>query len=259
MRRLLLTGAGAGVLALTTLTLAQAEVAQKGPLRIAVAGKLSPTTLPRHGAAPISVTVGGRITSKAPGGPPQLQRLTVALNREGRLALAGLPRCRIGHIQPSNDAEAMAACGPSLIGEGHFAANVKLPQQSPFPSSGKVLAFNGTLHGRPAIFAHIYGTEPAPTSYVLSFSIRRSQGTFGTVLEAPFPQVTGEWGYVTGVSMTLGRTFSYRGKRRSYLSASCPAPAGFPGAVFPLLRTTFGFKGGTTLTSTLTRSCRVAR
>jgi hypothetical protein len=58
--------------------------------------------------------------------------------------------------------------------------------------------------------------------------------------------VTGEWGYVTGVSLNLDR---------SYLRASCPAPAGFPGAIFPLLRTSFGFDRGPTLTSTLNRSC----
>jgi hypothetical protein len=49
----------------------------------------------------------------------------------------------------------------------------------------------------------------------------------------------------------------FHGKRRSYLSASCPAPKGFPGAAFPFARASFGF-GKQTLTSTLTRSCRVS-
>jgi hypothetical protein len=69
--------------------------------------------------------------------------------------------------------------------------------------------------------------------------------------------VTGEWGYVTGLSMTLGRRFSYRGRSRSYLSAACPAPAGFSGASFPLARTSFDFAGGIGLHSILLRSCRV--
>jgi len=41
------------------------------------------------------------------------------------------------------------------------------------------------------------------------------------------------------------------------LTAGCPALKGFPGAVFPLARTSFGFAGGKTLTATLTRGCRV--
>jgi hypothetical protein len=158
-------------------------------------------------------------------------------------------------IQPSTTVNALAACGRSLVGEGHFTANVKLPEQSPFPSAGKVLAFNGRLRGKPAIFAHIYGTQPAPTSTVLPFLIEAAHGTYGTVLEALLPQATGTWGYVTGLKMTLRRSFSYRGKEHSYLSAGCPAPAGFPAAVFPLARTSFVFAGGPTLVSVLNRSC----
>jgi hypothetical protein len=56
--------------------------------------------------------------------------------------------------------------------------------------------------------------------------------------------------------LRLNRRFSYRGKRRSYLSAGCPAPAGFSGASFPLVRASFGFAHGTTLTSVLTRTCK---
>jgi hypothetical protein len=76
----------------------------------------------------------------------------------------------------STTAEAISACRSSLVGTGTFSANVKLPEQSPFPSEGKVLAFNGRFKGRPAILAHIYGTRPVPTSYVLPFTISRGKG-----------------------------------------------------------------------------------
>ncbi|MFL5902062.1 MAG: hypothetical protein ACJ75S_12810, partial [Solirubrobacterales bacterium] len=118
------------------------------------------------------------------------------------------------------------------------------------------LAFNGRLRGRPAIFAHIYGTTPAPTSYTLPFTIHKAHGTYGTLLEADLPHVTGEWGNITSMSMTLHRTFAFHGRTRSYLSAGCPAPAGFPGATFPLARTTFAFDGGLSLKTTLNRSCK---
>ena len=65
----------------------------------------------------------------------------------------------------ASTAEAREACESSLIGAGTFEANVALPDQSPFPSNGKVLAFNGTLHGRAVIYAHVYGTEPVQIAY----------------------------------------------------------------------------------------------
>ena len=49
----------------------------------------------------------------------------------------------------------------------------------------------------------------------------------------------------------------YRGQRRSYLSATCDAPAGFPGATFPFAHASMTFADGRTLSSTLTRSCKV--
>jgi hypothetical protein len=250
--------AAALLAALLLAALAAAEVSQKGGVRVSVTGKMSPTRLPRQGSAPIGVAVAGQIASTNPGGPPQLETIAIAINRHGHLDTEGLPRCRLGRIDPSTTAEALAACRSSLIGEGRFSADVKIPEQSPFPSRGKVLAFNGRLRGRPAIFAHIYGTEPVPTSYVLPFSIGAAKGTYGTLLEASFPQVTGEWGFVTGIEISLDRTYSAGGQKRSYLAAGCPAPRGFPGVTFPLVRTSFAFAGGLSLSSTLNRSCKVA-
>ncbi len=235
------------------------EIVQRRGVRVSFNGKLTPRALPRHGAAPVGIAIEAKIAATGDGSPPQLRTIAIAINRHGRFTTQGLPVCRLQDIQPSTTVNALAACRASLVGEGHFSANVKLPQQSPFPSAGKVLAFNGRLHGKPAILAHIYGTEPAPTSTVLPFLIDGTDGTYGTygtVLEASLPQATGDWGYVTGLKMTLRRLFEYRGKGRSYLSAECPAPPGFPSAVFPLARTSFDFAGGPTLVSTLNRSCK---
>lgn len=227
---------------------ASAEVVQKGGVRVSVAGGMSPTRLPRSSDAPVAVSLAGHITPTTPGSLPRLESIAFAINSHGHLQTRGIPLCRLGHISPSTSSETLLACGPSLVGEGHFSANVKIPEQSPFPSEGKLLAFIGRLRGKPALFAHIYGTEPVPTSYVLPFLIVKTHGTYGAIFEASLPAVTGQWGYVTGVSLDLQPRF---------LSAACPAPAGFPGAVFPLMRTSFGFSGGLKLTSTLTGSCKV--
>jgi hypothetical protein len=234
-----------------------ADVSQQGNLRVSFAGKLAPKRLPRTGLAPVAVSLSGEITTTDSSTPPQLERITMAINRHGRLNPTGLPRCRYHQIQPASTGEARRSCRSSLVGQGTFKANVALPDQSPFPSNGRVLAFNGSLHGRPVIYAHIYGTKPVPISQLVVFHVHRIEGTYRVVLTAELPRVAAEWGYVSGLSLTLKRTYRYRGQERSYLSAGCPAPRGFETAIYPFARAAFGFDDGRVLRSSLTRSCRV--
>ncbi len=234
------------------------RVIQRGNLRVSFDGKLSPHALPRQGEAPVRVSVEAEIGSVDGSTPPQLRQVAIAINRFGHFAPWGLPVCELREIQPATTVNALKACRGSLVGEGHFSAKVLLGQQAPYPAAGKVYAFNGRLHGKPAIFAHVYGTDPVPTSFTMPFVIEPTRGTFGTTLRVSLPEVTGDSGYITGLSLTLGRSFRFHGERRSYLSASCPAPKGFPGAVFPFAKASFGF-AKSTLVSTLTRSCKVGQ
>ncbi|HEV2858277.1 MAG TPA: hypothetical protein VGW80_07745 [Solirubrobacterales bacterium] len=236
---------------------ATAEIAQKESLRVAFEGGIAPRALPRHGEAPVAVTLGGTISTTDGSAPPQLRTISLAINRNGRLDYRGLPACHYHQIQPASTREAIEACRRSLVGGGQFRANVVLPEQSPFPSSGKVIAFNGILHGRRVVFAHIYGTAPLPQSRVLAFELGRAAGGYRTTLTAELPRVAADWGYVSSVSLTLQRRFRYRGRPRSFLSASCPAPSKFTLATFPLARASFGFEDGRVLTATLVRSCKV--
>jgi hypothetical protein len=208
----------------------------------------------------VRFTLSARIASTDGSVPPQLRQIAVEINGNGHLNPGGLPLCSIQQIQPSTTAGALEACHRSLVGEGRFSAKLLLPQQAPFPSAGKIVAFNGRWHGRPAILAHVYGPEPVPTSYTLPFVISAvGHGTYGTSLSASLPQFTSKWGYVTGISLSLGRRFRSHGVSHSYLTAGCPAPAGFPGATFSLSRATLGFAGRKPIEQTLTRSCKAAR
>ncbi len=116
---------------------------------------------------------------------------------------------------------------------------------------------DATCHGRPAILAHVYGTQPLPISRLISFRIRRPPGPYGIVLTATLPASINPHGYVKHIALRLHRTFYYRGRRRSYLSAACAAPAGFPGASFAFAQTSMSFADGRSLSSTLVRSCWV--
>lgn len=233
---------------------AAAETIQQHGIRIGFDGKITPQKLPRRGTAPVAVAVDTKI-SASPGKPqPQLTRIEIAINRNGHLDPTGLPVCEVSDIQPATNAKALEECRGALVGEGHFSATVALNRQAAFPSSGKLLAFNGTYRGKRAILAHVYGYEPVPTSFTVPFVIGKTKGTFGSTLTATFPADEGN--SVTAIDLELHRTFTYKGKRRSFASAGCPAPKGLTVAPFPFARATYAFAGGKRLSSTLTRTCR---
>jgi hypothetical protein len=242
------------LLAVLAAGLAAAETIQRGNVRVSFDGAITPRRLPRQGSAPVAVAVSTTIAGVKGQVPPQLRRISIAINRHGHLDAAGLPVCQVDEIQPATSEKALEACRASLVGRGTFSAQVALSRQSAFPSTGEMLAFNGSYEGKPAILAHVYGTEPVPTSLTLPFLITRAKGTFGTVLTTALPR--SESSYVTGLSLTLQRRFRSHGQTHSYASAGCPAPQGFPGAVFPFARASFSFAGGRTLRQTLQRSCR---
>jgi len=236
---------------------AGAELTERGDLFIRFDGGLIPDALPRHDPAPISVWVTGTVRTLSGDRPPSLRRISIALNRGGRLQTAGLPTCDRSLIDPATSAQALAACGPALVGTGHFAGKAALPDQETFPVDGKIFAFNAVVNGRTAIFAHVYAPEPVPTSRIIVFHIHRRPGTYGTVLTGDLPVALNHYGYVRQISLRLQRRYRAGGQPRSYLNASCAAPAGFPGAVFPFARASMVFEDGRRLSSILSRSCHV--
>lgn len=247
----------AATLALVGVALAQAEVQQTGNLRVAVSGKLLPRDLPRHGNAPVSVSVGGKITTTDETQPPQLRSLTIEINRHGQLDATGLPTCNVAAIRTASNGRALGSCGSSLVGEGKFFGTLTLPGAAPYPIEGKLLVFNGTEHGRQVLYGHVFSPHPFATSFVITFEIKSGgKGTYGTVLVADMKKALGTQKNLTGIEMTLNRRYSYKGKRRSYVSAGCPAPQGVNLVSFPLARTSFSFADGRKLTTVLNRSCR---
>ncbi len=223
-------------------SLAQATTIQSGNLRITVLAQIAPFKLPRTGTAPISALVSGHVEEPHGGVPPQLQTMTIDLNRHAVLQSKGLPICPIDRIQPSSTKRALSKCGDALIGSGQFWASIVLPEQGTYPTHGRLLVFNGRLHGRPAVLAHIYTQNPFDSSFVVAFGIRHvDKGPYGTELTAALPEALGEWGYVDRIKLTLKREYTYRGQKLSFFNAGCPAPAGTHRATFSLARATLGF------------------
>ncbi len=238
-------------------SLAHAELTARGDLFVRFNGGIAPNALPRNVRAPIEVRIAGTIRTLSGERPPSVRRISVAINRGGRLDARGLPVCERTEIEPSSSREALERCGPALVGSGSYLGDVAFPEQSSFRSRGRILAFNARVGGQRAIFAHVYGAAPVPITRIIVFRIRERSGTFGTTLSGTLPPSLIRWGYLKRIVLNLHRNFTYRGERRSYLSAACAAPAGFPGAVFPFARASMAFADGRVLSSILNRSCRV--
>ena len=239
-------------------TLATAAVIQHGNLRLTVSSLIQPYRLSRSGTDPIAVFISGHVGTTDRTIPPQLESMTVRVNRHGLLQSQGLPVCGISQIQPSTTERALEVCGPALIGSGQFWADIVLPGQKTYPTRGRLLVFNGKKDGRPAVFAHVFTSNPFATSFVIVFRIRHlARGTYGTQLSASFPETLGTWGYLDRIKLTLRRDYRYRGKLRSYFNAGCPAPKGFDRTSYPLALATFSFAGQIQLSTTVTKNCAV--
>jgi|SRR5689334_999978 len=234
------------------------QIVQQGHLRVTFEGQLQPRALPRERDAPATVRLAGSVRTTDGSTPPQLRRLTIAMNRAGRVSVAGLPSCQAAELQQTSTERALVLCRNALVGHGHFAANVDFPGAPAFPARGAVLVFNDSRPGHMGLLLHLYGSTPVRAAFVLPFTVsRRAEGPFGTVFSAHLPRLASDLGYVTDIDLTIGRRYRYRGRRRSFISASCAAPSGFPGAVYRLAEATFDFAGGTHLVSNQPGDCRV--
>jgi len=234
---------------------ARAEVVQSGDVRVNFHAGFSPRALPRERPAPISVEVEGRISTTDGSHPPALQGMRIELNSAGVVETAGLPRCATTLLQATSSSTALDRCRRALIGKGTFVA--QLPVANQLLVSGRALVFNGTVHGHPGMLIHIYVSDPVKLTVVIPVRISRQAGQFGTVLTTTVPKLAGGAASIVQLRLKIGRRFNVGGERRSFLSAACAAPAGFPGAVFPFARGTFSFSGGRSMHAVLTRSCQV--
>jgi len=256
MRRRLVIPVLVAVLAFGPAADSGAERVIKDGLELTFNADFAPHTLPRDRQAPVSIKVSGRIASTDGSHPPPLRRLEVAINRSGRLFTKGLPTCSAPILQSTSSEAAMERCRPSLVGRGSFRADVQLGKE--IPATGKILAFNSRRHGKQALVLHLFAAVPVRFTLVVPLTIAHPEGgNFGTVLQAPIPRLGGGLGSITEIDLTIGRRYSYAGKRRSYISAACSAPAGLNEVPFPFARGIFHFEGHQQMRETLTRVCRV--
>lgn len=212
-----------GVLAMSGVALA--IVLRAGSIEVVGEGGFSPTTLPKHEFAPITLHGEGRIGTTDGSLPPILSKLTVWFDKHGEVVTEGLPVCTKGKLEATTSKTARKVCAGSIVGTGYGTALIAFPEQNPFKASSPITLFNGPPHnGNPTVLAHAYLSVPAPTTYIVSVEIQKVRnGPFGFRTEAKIPKIAGGSGIPLEGRLTIGKKWTYKGKRLSYANASCPS------------------------------------
>lgn len=251
MRGRIAIAVGIGLcVALAASAIAAAERVQLGNIVVDVDGGFSPTSLPKHAFAPISLSASGDVSTLDGSLPPPAHTVDVDWDRNGRLTTQGLPRCPPAKIENTTTPGAMAVCRKALVGVGFASGQVAFPDQAPFPASSKVLAFNGTPRGgHPVLLLHAYAYVPAPTTFVVPVDIIRvHDGRYGYHSALTAPVIAGGYGVVTHFDIKIGRRYTVGGRHLTYIAARC-----LDGRL--QARGTVTFMDGSSLTGSVFRPC----
>jgi len=233
-------------------TAAAALTLRAGDILIQAHGGFTPRALPRDRDAPISVRGGGRISTVSGRLPPRLTTIAFEFDRHGSVDTAGLPRCSVGRLIATTTRTARRLCPGAIVGGGYGKAQVKLPEQAPFPVSSPITLFNGRpKRGEPTVLAHAHLTQPVPATFVVRIVIERiHKGVYGYRTRTEIPRIANGAGIPVAGRLRIGRRWTHGGRRHSYLNARCAN-----GRL--QARGEFGFEDGTELSGTFLRPCRV--
>ena len=228
-----------------------AIVLRAGPVEVTAEGGCTPTTLPKHKTAPITLYGEGRIGHTEGGLPPILKTLTVWYDKHGAVVTKGLPYCTKGKLAATTSATARKVCAGSIVGEGRGTALIAFPEQRPFKASSPITIFNAAPHnGNPTVLAHAYLSVPAPTTYIVPVEIQKvNAGPYGFRTEAVIPKIAGGYGIPLEGELTIGKKWSFKGQKLSYANASCPS-----GKLQAKVET--GFTDGTKLNGIIFKHCK---
>lgn len=231
------------------------ERTQHGNLIVSLDGGLAPLQLPRDRPAPVSVRLAGGLQTADDEQLPRVTRIELGLPGQGVLSTRGLPVCTVRRIANATPREALSRCGDAVVGRGRLGADVLLPNQEPFAIAARLLAFNGRVAGRRAVLLHGFARKP-PAVVVLPFLLERREGRFSTALVGDLPARLGPWPHFAHFEMRFSRRYVYRGRERSFLSASCPIPSRFTAGFFSFAKATLTLAGGRQVSTGIARGCR---
>lgn len=244
----------AALLALVGAGTAEALRIRAGDIIVIGNGGFRPIKLPKDRDAPITIYGGGRIETVSGALPPILRKISFEFDRHGSVQTKGLPVCTVRRIEATTVKGARNLCPGAIVGKGSGKALINFPEQKPFPVSSPITVFNGPRKGRnPTVIAHAYTTVPVPTTYVVPVVIEKiNNGVYGYRTKARIPKIANGAGIPVSGRLTIGRRWTYKGVRHSYVNARCAT-----GRL--QARGQFEFSNDTVLKGTFFRPCKVRR
>lgn len=240
----------AGVVLLIAAASAAAIVLHASNLVITTDGGFSPTTLPKHGFAPIKLHGFGKIATEDGSPPPILETVTIWFDKHGEVDTEGLPTCTPQKLAATTTSQARKLCPGAIVGKGFGKAVVDFPEQGPIPASSPITLFNAKpKHGNPVILAHAHLTVPGPTTFVVPIEIQKvHDGRYGFKTVGKIPKIAGGYGIPLYARLSVGREWKYKGKIHSFANAGCP-----DGRL--QAKGQFKFKDGTFLQGSIFKRC----
>jgi hypothetical protein len=227
-------------------------VLRAGDLVITADGGFTPKALPKHEDAPITLHGGGKLTTVTGELPPILDTLTIEFDRHGHVDTTGLPVCTEAKLVATTVATARKLCPGAIVGKGFGSAVVKFPEQGRIPVSSPITIFNGPKKGgNYTVIAHAHLDYPGPATFIVPIVIEKiNKGVYGYRTKVKIPKIAGGYGHPVSGSAKVGRIWTFKGKKHSFVNARCET--GHLQA-----RTEFTFKDDTVLNGTFLRPCKV--
>lgn len=213
----------AGLIAALTAAAAQGIELRAGKIIIVADGGFSPTKLPQHRNAPITLHGFAKFSTIDGTRPSPLTQLVIEFDKHGAVETRGLPVCTQAKLVATSSRTARKNCQGAIVGKGFGSAVVELPEQRPIKASSPLTLFNGPRkNGNPTVLGHAHLDIPAPTTYVVPIEIERiHKGRYGYRTIADFPKIANYYGSPTYGRLTIGRKWTYKGKQLSYVNARC--------------------------------------
>jgi hypothetical protein len=194
-----------------------------GDLVLDAEGGFAPKALPKYENAPIVTHGGGTLSTTTGELPPILDRFVLEFDKHGALDTTGLPFCTKAKLVATDVAAARRACKDAIVGEGFGSAVVKFPEQGPIKVGSPITLFNGPKKGGDdTIIAHAHLDYPGPTTFIVPIVIEKiHKGVYGYRINVKIPKIAGGYGHPISGSAKVGKKWTFKGQKHSYINARC--------------------------------------
>jgi len=225
MRRRIVVGAVLGLLVVAGV--ASASTFHRhvviGEIVLDAEGGFEPNALPKFVDAPIVTHGGGKLSTVSGEVPPILETFVLEFDKHGAVDTTGVPVCTRAKLVATDVRAARRACGDAIVGKGFGKATITLPEQKPLTVGSPITLFNGPKQGgNDTIIAHAHLDYPGPATFIVPVVIEKiHRAVFGYRVVVKIPKIAGGYGLPVSGSAKVGRKWTFKGKKHSYISARC--------------------------------------